>query len=115
VLHVVHDRWIDIGHDIVTAPDSVIRHDFRRSAPYGRNNITWLANMVVTALLHFDGDDQRRTLTAAAGYSAFADAVITVLGTKWRRRRDWIDERSVRDLETYWKRYPKSSHAPGPA
>jgi glycosyltransferase involved in cell wall biosynthesis len=103
-----------LGHDIVTVPDSVIRHDFRTSAPYSRNNITWLANMVVTALLHFDGDDQRRTLTAAAGYSSFADAVITVLGTKWRHRRNWIDERSVRDLEAYWKRYPKSSHAPGP-
>ena len=39
-----------LGHDIVTAPDSVIRHDFRTSAPYGRNNITWLANMVATSL-----------------------------------------------------------------
>ena len=101
-----------LGHDIVTVPESIICHDFRLSAPYGRNNITWLANMVLTALLHFDGDDQRRTLTAAAGYSAFAEAVITVLGTEWRRRRNWIDERSVRDLETYWTRYPKSGHAP---
>jgi glycosyltransferase involved in cell wall biosynthesis len=97
-----------LGHDIVTAADSVIWHDFRKSAPYASNNTTWLANMVLTALLHLDGEDQRRTLTAAAGYSAFANAVIDVLGTDWRHQRDWIDERSVRDLATYWKRYPKS-------
>jgi GT2 family glycosyltransferase len=100
-----------LGHDIVAANQSVIWHDFRKSAPYARNNTTWLANMILTALLHFDGEDQRRTLTAAAGYSAFAEAVIDVLGTDWRRLRGWIDDRSVRDLEAYWMTYPKSSAA----
>lgn len=95
------------GLPILGTSDSVVTHDFRKYSPYARNNKTWLANIILTALLHLDSEDQRRTLEAAAGYSAFAGAIIDVLGTDWRCRRHWIDTRAVRDMSSYWARFPK--------
>ena len=84
-------------------------HDFRTTSPYARNNKTWLSNIILTVLLHLDGADQRSTLEAAAGYSAFAPAMLDVLGTDWRDRREWIDAHAVRDMSAYWKRFPKAA------
>jgi glycosyltransferase involved in cell wall biosynthesis len=101
------------GLPIIGTSKSVVRHDFRRSSPYPRNNKSWLANIILTALLHLDSEDQRRTLEAAAGYSAFAGSMIDVLGTEWRHRRDWIDARTVRDMASYWARFPMVAQRTG--
>jgi hypothetical protein len=59
-------------------------------------------------VLHLDARDQRAP-RSGGGYSAFAPAMLDVLGTDWRDRREWIDAHAVRDMSAYWKRFPKAA------
>ncbi len=91
------------GCPVRTAPRSCIRHDFRRNSPYKMRAETWLANVLLTALLHFSPDRLARTLRSAAGFASFAPAITSVLASDWLDRKAWIDMRSSRALEGYWE------------
>jgi GT2 family glycosyltransferase len=99
-----------LGCSILTVPDSCVLHDFRRDAPYVMRSESWLANVLLTALLHFDGERLRQTMRAAGGFASFSPAITSVLSSQWLERKAWIDVRSVRTLQTYWEAFSPKAH-----
>ena len=91
------------GCPVRTVPQSCVRHDFRRTSPYRMRAENWLANVLLTALLHFSPDRLARTLRSAAGFASFAPAITSVLASDWLDRKAWIDTHSRRSLEGYWE------------
>jgi glycosyltransferase involved in cell wall biosynthesis len=96
------------GCPILTVPESLILHDFRKQSPYPMHVESWLANVLLTALLHFDGERIKQTLNAAGGFAPFSQAITSVLSSNWMERKAWIDARSVRPLRDYWQIYPQT-------
>ncbi len=102
------------GVPIRTAPESLILHQFRQTAPYPMLRDRWMANMLLTALLHLDHERLDRTLQAAAGLGSFPKAIRSVLTTDWIDRKRWIDAQSVRSLDSYWDAYGANTHKRAP-
>lgn len=102
-----------LGSTILTAPESLVLHDFRRESPYTRRAESWLANLLLTSLLHFDGERLERTLCAAAGFASFASAITLVLSSEWLNRKTWIDRRAVRSIDEYWQAFPSADPGHG--
>lgn len=96
------------GLPIVTAAASSVLHDFRHEAPYTSSPESWLANVFLTALLHFDEQRLKRTLLAAAGFSSFSAAITSVLCSGWLERKNWIDANARRPLRDYWAQFESS-------
>ena len=71
---------------------------------------SWLANVLLTALLHFYGERLKQTMRAAGGFASFSPAITSVLSSRWLERKAWIDVRSVRPLQTYWEAFSPKAH-----
>jgi glycosyltransferase involved in cell wall biosynthesis len=98
------------GCSILTVPESRVLHDFRKQSPYAMRVESWLANVVLTALLHLDGERIKQTMDAAGGFASFSTAITSVLSSNWIERKAWIDARSVRPLKDYWELFPARAH-----
>jgi glycosyltransferase involved in cell wall biosynthesis len=94
-----------LGYPIKTASKSMVLHDFRKISPYHMPPEEWLGNVILTALLHFDGERLEATLRAVGGFSSFAPAITTVLSSNWQDRKIWLDRRSTRSLASYWQQH----------
>ena len=94
-----------LGCSILTVPESRVLHDFRKQSPYPMRVESWLANVLLTALLHFDSERIKQTLQATGSFASFSQAITTVLSSDWLERKAWIDARSVRPLEGYWQMF----------
>lgn len=98
------------GCSILTVPESGVLHDFRKQSPYTMRIESWLANVLLTALLHFDSERIKQTMDAAASFASFSPAITSVLSSDWLDRKAWIDTRSVRPLEAYWQTFSPRTH-----
>lgn len=93
------------GCSIMTVPESHLLHDFRKQSPYTMRVESWLANVLLTAVLHFDRERIKKTMEAAASFASFSPAITSVLSSDWLERKAWIDARSVRPLDAYWQMF----------
>ncbi len=99
------------GCAIRTVPQSCVGHDFRRESTYKMRAESWLANVLLTALLHFSAARLERTLRSAAGFASFAPAITLVLASNWLDRKAWIDAESSRPLNDYWHAFSSTGRS----
>jgi glycosyltransferase involved in cell wall biosynthesis len=94
-----------LGRQLWVTPRVVVRHHFRRRAPFAVPQIDVLHNRLRLALVHFEVPRLARVLEALAGDRAFPAALALALGGELDARRALLARKKVASAESFFSRF----------